>query len=285
MALVTLKEVLKKAVPEKYAVGSFNAADHSVAEAILEVSENLGLPVILGVAEAHFRYVHLESFVPFLRKRIEGLRTPVVLHLDHGLSLDSIRRGLDVGFSSVMIDASSLPYEENASLTRQVVELAQKYGASVEAELGHVAGGEGDLTDGTEPDPNVYTDPEQASSFVEDTGVHALAVAIGTVHGPYKGTPHLDLDLLAEIRSKVEISLVLHGGSGLSKDDFQNAIAKGINKINFFTECSLEAVQAARAVLATGTPMSYPDLIATTKSRVREVVAKQIQIFGTRPLK
>lgn len=284
MALVTLREVLNDAVLGKYAVGSFNAADHSMAEAILEVSEELGLPVILSLAEVHFRYLHLESVVPYLRRRIEGLSTPAVLHLDHGLSLESIQRGLDLGFSSVMIDASSLPYEDNVALTTQVVNLARKYGASVEAELGQVGGGEGNLADRTDPDPNVYTDPEQAADFVKATEIDALAVAIGTVHGLYKGTPHLDLELLSKIRSMVEIPLVLHGGSGLSKEEFQSAIAQGINKINFFTECSLEAVQIVRRVLAEGTPVGYPDLIVAAKGRVREVVAQQIGVFGTRPI-
>ncbi|NMB21685.1 MAG: class II fructose-bisphosphate aldolase [Firmicutes bacterium] len=281
MAIVSLREVLQDAMVKRYAVGSFNAADHSMAEAILEVSEERNVPVILSVAEVHFRYLNLERFIPYLRQRIETMATPVVLHLDHGLSLDTIVRGLDLGFSSVMIDASSLPYEENVALTSKVVELARGFGASVEAELGHVGGGEGNLTDGTEADPSMFTDPKQAAAFVRATGVDALAVAIGTVHGPYKGDPQLDLDLLKEIRSLVDVPLVLHGGSGLSRGHFQSAIANGITKINYFTEGSLAAVEEVRRVLATGTPIGYPDLIGVAKRRVKEIISEQIEIFGT----
>ena len=282
MAMVTLREVLHDAMLGNYAVGSFNAADHSMAEAILEVSEELDLPVILSVAEVHFRYLNLERFVPYLRQRIEVMKTPVVLHLDHGLSLETIQRGLDLGFSSVMIDASGLPYDQNVAVTSQVVELAKKYGASVEAELGQVGGGEGDLVAGTAADPNVYTDPEEAATFVQATGIDALAVAIGTVHGPYKGEPHLELNLLKKIRSKVDVPLVLHGGSGLSREHLRSAITHGINKINYFTEGSLAAVEEIRRMLAEGLPIGYPDLIVTAKRCVREIVAEQIGIFGTR---
>ncbi|HHT91678.1 MAG: class II fructose-bisphosphate aldolase [Bacillota bacterium] len=285
MALVTLEEILRSTRKEKYAVGSFNAANHSMAEAILSVSEELGLPVILGLAEVQFRYVDLERFVPYLRQRIEGMATPVALHLDHGLSLETVYRGLDLGFSSVMIDASSFPYEENVALTRQVVRRARSYGASVEAELGQVGGGEGNLEQGTEADAAGYTDPSQARDFVENTGIDALAVSIGTVHGPFKGKPRLDLERLAEIRSLVEVPLVLHGGSGLSEDDFRRAVACGISKINVFTETSLGAAGALRELLAKGTPLGYPDLTTAAEKRIRDIVRGQLRVFGTPALK
>ena len=285
MALVTLEEILRSTRKEKYAVGSFNAANHSMAEAILSVSEELGLPVILGLAEVQFRYVDLERFVPYLRQRIEGMATPVALHLDHGLSLETVYRGLDLGFSSVMIDASSFPYEENVALTRQVVRRARSYGASVEAELGQVGGGEGNLEQGTEADAAGYTDPSQARDFVENTGIDALAVSIGTVHGPFKGKPRLDLERLAEIRSLVEVPLVLHGGSGLSEDDFRRAVACGISKINVFTETSLGAAGALRELLAKGTPLGYPDLTTAAEKRIQDIVRGQLRVFGTPALK
>ena len=171
MALVTLKEILRNTKVEKYAVGSYNAANHSMAEAVLDVSEQLGLPVILGVAEVHFRYLNLERFARYLHQRIAGMTTPVALHLDHGLGLESIWRALDLGFSSVMIDASNCPYDENVALTSKTVERAASYGASVEAELGKVGGGEGNLEQGTSADTAGYTDPEQAKRFVESTGM------------------------------------------------------------------------------------------------------------------
>jgi fructose-bisphosphate aldolase class II len=284
MALVTLEEILRSTRKEKYAVGSFNAANHSMAEAILSVSEELGLPVILGLAEVQFRYVDLERFVSYLHQRIAGMATPVALHLDHGLSLETVYLGLDLGFSSVMIDASSLPYEENVALTGQVVRRARSYGASVEAELGQVGGGEGDLEQGTDADAAGYTDPGQARDFVESTGIDALAVSIGTVHGRFKGKPRLDLERLAEIRSLVEVPLVLHGGSGLSEDDFRRAVAFGISKINVFTETSLGASEALRELLAKGTPLGYPDLTTAAEERIRDIVRGQLRIFGTRAL-
>ena len=284
MALVTLKDILRNTRTDRYAVGSFNAANHSMAEAILTVSEESGLPVILSVAEVHFRYLNLPHFVQYLQKRIDGMQTPVALHLDHGLSLESVQRGLDLGFSSVMIDASNLPYRDNVGLTASVVACASGYGASVEAELGMVGGGEGNLEQGTSADPEVYTDPGQAASFVAETGVDALAVAIGTVHGPYKGKPALDLKRLEEIRSLVGVPLVLHGGSGLSDLDFRQAVSSGISKINFFTEASLEAASTIRTLLNKGTPVGYPDLTHAAEARIREIVREQMRIFGTRPL-
>ncbi|KLU39329.1 MAG: hypothetical protein AA931_09625 [Peptococcaceae bacterium 1109] len=285
MAIVTLRELLPQAQAKGCAVGSFNAADHSMAEAILQASAELSSPVILSVAEVHFRYLDVPAFLRYLRDRAESLRIPVVIHLDHGTRLETIQQGLDLGFSSVMIDGSALPYSENAALTKRVVQLAHKYGASVEAELGHVEGGEGNLTDGTEVDPANFTDPSQAAQFVAETNVDALAVSIGTVHGPYRGEPKLELGLLAEIRAQTAVPLVLHGGSGLSAQDFRNAIAGGITKVNFFTENSLAGVGAVRSLLGQGRPVGYPDLIAAAKAQMKAVVAQQIEVFGTEKLK
>jgi fructose-bisphosphate aldolase class II len=155
----------------------------------------------------------------------------------------------------------------------------------VEAELGQVGGGEGNLEQGTEADAAGYTDPSQARDFVENTGIDALAVSIGTVHGPFKGKPRLDLERLAEIRSLVEVPLVLHGGSGLSEDDFRRAVACGISKINVFTETSLGAAGALRELLAKGTPLGYPDLTTAAEKRIRDIVRGQLRVFGTPALK
>lgn len=285
MALVTLRDILPQAQAKGCAVGSFNAADFSMAEAILEASAEQKVPVILSVAEVHFRYVDVPAFIRHLRERAKRLSIPVVLHLDHGTSLAVVRQGLELGFSSVMIDGSALPYRENAALTMAVVQEAQRFGASVEAELGHVGGGEGNLDEGTEVDPSNFTDPQQAAQFVEETQVDALAVSIGTVHGPYKGEPKLELDLLAEIRSQTDVPLVLHGGSGLSPADFHQAIAGGITKINVFTENSLAGVAAVRELLSTGRPVNYPDLIAAGKKGIKAAVRGHIEVFGTERLR
>lgn len=284
MPIVTLRDVLPIAQAKGCAVGSFNAADFSMADAILETCIKENVPVILSLAEVHYRYFDLADFLSYLRTKAARLSIPVVLHLDHGTSLSVIKEGLEQGFSSVMIDGSALPYEENVALTKAAVQEAARFGASVEAELGHVAGGEGNLTEGTAANPDDFTDPNEAARFVEETGVDALAVAIGTVHGPYQGEPRLELDLLSQIREAVSVPLVLHGGSGLSPDDFRQAIARGIAKVNFFTENSLAAVQAIRGLLALGKPVGYPDLITAAQASVQEVVARQIEIFGTKKM-
>lgn len=281
MALVTLKEILRGSVQGRYAVGSFNVANHGMVEAILAASEELGTPVILSIAEVHFRYLDLDKFVSYALHRIEEVSTPVALHLDHGLSMETIKRGLDLGFSSVMIDASQQPYEENVRITRSVVELAKPYGVSVEAELGFVGGGEGNLVEGSVANPSDFTDPELVADFVEKTGVDALAVAIGTVHGPYKGQPALDLELLREIRGRTTIPLVLHGGSGLSDQDFRNVVANGINKVNFYTHFSLAAAAKVAELIKGGKPLGYPDLTTAAEQEIKSIVAHQIGVFGT----
>lgn len=281
MALVTLREILKGSVENRYAVGSFNAANHSMAEAILEASEELGTPVILAVAEVHFRYFDLDRFAAYVRRRIEEVKTPVALHLDHGRSTDVVKRCLDLGFSSVMIDASQQPYEDNVRITDSVVQLARTSGASVKAELGCVGGGEGNYVEGSVANRDDFTNPDLVPDFVARTGVDALAVAIGTVHGPYKGQPVLDLERLQEIRRKTDVPLVLHGGSGLSDEDFRNVVASGINKVNFYTECSLAAAAKVAGLIQSGKPVGYPDLTAAGGREVKRIVMKQIGVFGT----
>lgn len=281
MALETLREILRGSVENKYAVGSFNAANHSMAEAIFEASEELGTPVILALAEVHFRYFDLDRFATYVRRRIEEVKTPVTLHLDHGRSIDVVRRCLDLGFSSVMIDASQQPYEENVRITREVVQLAKTYGASVEAELGCVGGGEGNYVEGSVANRDDFTNPDLVSDFVARTGVDALAVAIGTVHGPYKGQPVLDLERLQEIRKRTEVPLVLHGGSGLSDQDFLNVVANGINKVNFYTGYSLAAAAKVAELISSGKPVGYPDLTTAAGREIKTIVMKQIGLFGT----
>lgn len=285
MALVTLKTILKDSIAEKYAVGAFNTANHSTAEAILTAGEEANLPLIVSIAETHFRYLKLPEFVNYLKGRIKGLKVPVALHLDHGMSFETVQRALDLGFSSVMIDGSTLPLAENIELTSKVARLASRYGASVEAELGHVRGGEGDLRGGTSADPTAYTDPKQAVRFVAETGVDALAIAIGTVHGPYRGEPNLDFELLRKIRQLVSIPLVLHGGSGLSDEDFRKAVSLGINKVNFFTAFSLAAAEEIKRVVSEKMPVGYQDLTLAAEEKIKEMVLRQLEVFGTKPLK
>lgn len=285
MPLVNLKKVLSESIEKKYAVGSFNAANCQGVEAILAASEEKGTPVILSIAEVHFRYLDLEYFIPYVKNRICQCSVPVVLHLDHGLSFDTCIKAISMGFSSVMFDGSTLPIEENIEITKKLVEIAHVANVSVEAEIGHVGGGEGNLEEGSEVDRSKFTKPEDAVNFVEKTGVDALAIAVGTVHGPYKGTPEIDNELISKIRNSVSVPLVLHGGSGLSDDDFRNAVKSGISKVNFYTAMSIAAVEKIKKILSGPKKVSFPDLTKAATEKINEVVKHQIEVFRTKPLK
>ncbi|MFP4660557.1 MAG: ketose-bisphosphate aldolase [Halanaerobiales bacterium] len=279
MGLVTLNEVLKKSVTKNRAVGSFNVTNHQMVEGVIAAAEEKRVPVIISIAEVHLKYLDLDIFIPYLMDRIMRTEIPVVLHLDHGMSYETVVKAIHYGFSSVMIDASNLPYEENVALTKKVTETAHAAGVSVEAELGHVAGGEGNLVEGTDVDLSAFTRPEEAARFVEETDIDALAVAVGTVHGPYKGQPNLDFKLLKTLEETVPVPLVLHGGSGLTADDFKKAIKHGISKINFYTQASISGVEAIKELLSGENPVSLPELTLAAQYRVKEVVANQMDIY------
>ncbi len=285
MALVTLEEILKESVAKRYAVGAFNAMEHGFAEAIIQSAEEKGVPVILPIFEGMYGIVDMDTYMPYIVDRIRRSSVPICLHLDHGASYEMCVKAIHYGCSSVMIDGSSLPYNENVALVKRVVEVAHACGVSVEAELGHVAGGEGDLRGGSEVDTSLYTSPEEAVKFIEETNIDALAVAIGTVHGVFRGTPQIDFQRLREIREAVDIPLVLHGGSGLTDDDFRNVVKYGVNKINFFTEVSTAAVEAVKAELDKREGFAhYHQLTVAGLKTTKEVVKRQIGIFGTQPL-
>ncbi len=285
MSLVTLKSVLDPGVKNKYAVGAFNVTNHLLFESVLKAAETKNKPVIISLAEVHFKFLDLDNFIPYIKNRIETASVPVVLHLDHGLSFETVMKAIHWGFSSVMIDASSMALNKNISLTKKVVEAAHAAGVSVEAELGHVAGGEGDIKDGTEVDRKAFTKVEDANYFVEETGIDALAVAVGTVHGLYKGEPELDLKRLARIRNELDIPLVLHGGSGLTDQDFTNAINNGINKINFYTGNSLLAVEAVKIHLEKEKGItSLPELTNAAYKEIKNNVEKYIGLFANNNL-
>jgi len=282
MPLVSLKTVLKPAFKNAYAVGSFNVINLEFLEAILKTAESKKSPVILSIAEAHFRFINPENICPSLLAMARRSPVPVVLNLDHGLSLPVVSRAIRNGFTSAMFDGSKLDYPENVRKTREVVEACRPAGVSVEAELGSVGGNE---TGGmeAEADPDLFTDPEQAAAFVRETGIDALAVAIGNVHGNYRGEPLLDFNRLECIREMTGIPLVLHGGSGIPDADFKKAIQLGIAKINFFTGMSQAALTAIRdrADSLGAAYHDFPLLMQEIKKRVAETVAHQIDVFGS----
>ncbi len=281
MALVNMSNMLIAATKERYAVGAFNVVDLSFLEAILTTAERLRSPVILNIAEVHFRYVDIEAVAPVVIRAAQNANIPVAFNLDHGVSFEAIIKAIRAGFSSVMFDGSKLPFEQNIKNTAEVVRIAHSVGVSVEAELGHVTGGEGSR-EGSMADPSLFTRPDEAVEFVKQTGVDALAISFGSAHGIYKGMPKLDFELLQQIRSKVEIPLVLHGGSGIPEEDFRTAIKLGISKINIYTEMTLSAVQSIRKVFATDPGViSYPDIVLEVKKAVQTVVEDKMTVFGS----
>lgn len=276
MAIRTLKEVLQDPHQNKYGIGMFDVFNLEMTKAVIRAAEKENTPVIMALAEVHAptkeKFEEIANIMVFAAKRAT---VPVVLHLDHGCSMEIIETALACGFSSVMYDGSILPYEENVKNTQKVVAMAKQYGVSVEAELGHVGGNEGE--DGVVDDDIIYTEPDIAQDFVEKTKVDALAVSIGTAHGLYRKTPKLRFDILKQIRETVDVPLVLHGGSGLSEEDFIGCIENGISKVNIYTEI----VKGADAISEKRVPegVGYYQLMEETQDAMEEVVAKKIRLF------
>ncbi len=285
MALITMKEILQESVEKRYAVGAFDTFDHSMTEAILRGAEAVNRPVILMVVEPLFTAPHFEWFFKYLVQRCEESTVPVALHLDHGFTFEGVMKAIRYGCTSVMMDGSSLSYEENVALTKKVVDVAHACGVSVEAEIGHVAGHEGNMLEGNVADESAFTRVEDARRFADDTNVDALAIAFGTVHGVFKGEPKLDFERLKEIRKTVSIPLVMHGGSGLSPEAFRMAVDNGINKINFFTGLSLGGANTIiKMVEERRKKLQFGEIVNAGMDGISAIVQSQIEIFGTQPL-
>ncbi|HOF27761.1 MAG: class II fructose-bisphosphate aldolase [Anaerolineaceae bacterium] len=276
MSLVNLAELLKPANEQKYAVGAFDVFSIEMASAVIRAAEETKSPVILAYVEAFDTLVSMESYVAFLRRLAEDASVPVCIHLDHATNLEIIQRAVRCGFSSVMIDASDKSFEENIAATAEVVGICKPLGISVESELGHVSGNEGMYAD----DTGVYTEVESAKEFVDRTGVDALAVAIGTIHGVYKSTPVLSFDRCAQIKSATNnLPLVIHGGSGLSDEDFRKVIAAGINKVNIFTDLTIAAMEYLTSDEITNKTHYFSASMQVTEVIKQATIAK-LQRFG-----
>jgi ketose-bisphosphate aldolase len=254
--------------------------DHAFAEGILQAAEESRTPII--VAAGDFPGPDYTNFLPYLVDRISRTTVPICLHFDHGGSYEACARAIRAGFSSVMIDGSRLPFAENIAETRRVVEMAHACGISVEGEIGHV-GATGSSIESAKDDSR-YTEPEAAIEFVEKTGVDALAVAIGTSHGVYKSPPELDFERLEKIRSNLSIPLVMHGASGLSDENFRQAIRSGMSKINAFTNLTLKvSAQIEKDMPELCKAMSHEISLHMTEY-AKEEVLRHIRLFGTRPV-
>lgn len=273
--LVNLNEVLKKAQKGKYAVGLFNTTDTDMLQAVIEAAEESNSPVILGTAEVLLPYGELKLIAPSVIAAAKRAKVPVVVHYDHGLTFDRCIEALKLGFSSIMFDGSAKPYEQNIAETREMVKIAHAFGATVEGEIGHV--GEAAKEDNLLTD--MYTTPEEAKAYLEATGVDALAVAIGSAHGVYKKKPMLNIERLKEISGTVKVPLVLHGGSGLSDDDFKNTIRNGIAKVNIFTDLCLAGERAMKD--GEEKKLGYLETRNLKVEYIKEAVKHKMALFGS----
>lgn len=273
--LVNLNDVLKRAQKEKYAVGLFNTTDTDMLQAAIEAAEEMRSPIIIGTAEVLLPYGELKLIAPSIIEKAANATVPVVVHYDHGLTFDRCLEALKLGFSSVMFDGSAKPYEQNIEETKEIVKIAHALGATVEGEIGHV--GEAAKEDNLLTE--MYTTPREAEEYLKATGVDALAVAIGSAHGVYKKKPMLNIERLKEIRQAVAVPLVLHGGSGLSDDDFKNTIKEGIAKVNIFTDLCLAGERAMKD--GTGKDLGYLEIRNLKEEYIKEAIKTKIKLFGS----
>ena len=273
--LVNLNEVLKKAQKEKYAVGLFNTTDTDMLQAVIEAAEESNSPVILGTAEVLLPYGELKLIAPSVIAAAKRASVPVVVHYDHGLTFERCLEALQLGFSSVMFDGSAKAYGQNIEETKEIVKIAHAFGASVEGEIGHV----GEAAQGDESLENMYTTVAEAKEYIENTGVDALAVAIGSAHGVYKKKPKLNVERLKEIADAVSVPLVLHGGSGLSDDDFKNTIREGIAKVNIFTDLCLAGERAMKD--SAEKKLGYLETRNLKVEYIKEAVKHKMSLFGS----
>lgn len=281
MPLVSMKEMLIKAKEGGYAVGQFNLNNLEFTQAILQAAEEEKSPVILGVSEGAARYMGgFKTVVKMVEGLLEDYKitVPVAIHLDHGSSFDKCKEAIDAGFTSVMIDASHDPFEENVATTSKVVEYAHAKGVSVEAELGTVGGQEDDvIADGV-----IYADPKECEELVNRTGIDCLAPALGSVHGPYKGEPNLGFKEMEEIGNITGLPLVLHGGTGIPTKDIQKAISLGTAKINVNTENQIASAKKVREVLAADPDMYDPrKYLGPARETIKETVIGKMREFGS----
>ncbi|KEH97301.1 class II fructose-bisphosphate aldolase [Clostridium massiliodielmoense] len=277
MPLVNMKEILNKADKEGYGVGSFSVANMEMVIGAIKAAEELNSPLILQIAEVRLPYSPLHIIGPAMVAAAKEAKVPVAVHFDHGINIETIHQALEIGFTSVMFDGSHYPIDENIKKTNEVIELAKKYGATVEAEIGQVGGSE----DGSVDIDIRVTSIEDANKFYAETGVDALAVAIGNAHGVYKEEPKLRIDRLKEIDNNVDVPLVLHGGSGISEEDFKNCVKNGIRKLNVATATFNNVVRRVRMLFDANESVNYFTYHGEVIDAAYENVKKHMMIFGS----
>jgi len=280
--LVNMNDVLRPAKQGKYAVGLFNAVNLELARGIITAAEQTGSPVIMGTAEVLFPYGPLEEVSYYLLPMAKKAKVPIVVHLDHGLNRETCLKALELGFTSIMYDCSTDPYDVNVQKVKEMADIAHSYGATIEGELGHVGDNEGSAEGSSHlADPSAFfTDPKMAKDYVDKTGVDALAIAVGNAHGAYKLPPKLDFERIETIAKTIDVPLVLHGGSGLTDNDFRQAIKRGISKVNIFTDINVAAVEAEFKAFHSMNK-GIIDLIPAAVEAVRLEVVKKLELFDS----
>lgn len=285
--LVTLKEILAIAEEKKIAVGAFNTPGLESLQAILGAAEELSLPVIIQFAQCHESWIPLSVIGKIMVAHAKEAGVPVCVHLDHGETLEYLQEALDLGFTGIMYDGSTQPYAENLENTRKAVAMAAKTGASVEAELGSMGkreSGAGDEGAGTDDDTKIYTDPVQAKQFVKDSGIDALACSFGTTHGIYLTQPKLDFDVVRRVREETgNVPVVMHGGSGVGKEDFHAAVRAGVRKVNYFTYMDKSGGTACAEYLKTlkeGEPVFFSSIVMEAERAMKENVKEAMKTFA-----
>lgn len=277
MPLVTSKEMLLNAQKGGYAVGAFNAENMEMVKAIIQAAEDLKAPVMIQTTPSTIKYGTLDTYAAIVAAEAKKASVPVCLHLDHGSSFELAMQAIQAGYSSVMIDGSKLDFEGNVEVSKKVADVAAALNIPCEAELGKVGGKEDEL----EAEADTNTDPKEAQEFVERTGVTSLAVAIGTAHGFYVGTPVLDKERLSEIREVVDIPLVLHGASGLTEDDVKDCVKRGICKVNFATELRVAYTKAVKELLEEKPDTFDPKAYGKAGiAAVKELVMDRMKVCG-----
>ncbi len=281
MALVSGKEVLEQAYQGKYALGAFNCNNMEIVQGIMGAAAEERAPVIIQASQGAMKYAGVDYIVSLVRTAAAAQpEIPVVLHLDHGTDWDQVMAAIEGGFTSVMYDGSKLPLEENIAMTKKVVEIAHQRGISVEAEIGRVGGNEEQIQV-SEAEAR-YTDPEEAVYFARETGVDSLAVAVGTAHGLYKGEVKINYELLEQIAAQVDMPIVLHGSSGVPGEMLQEAIKRGVSKVNIDTDLRVAFVGAMRTVLAESPEEIDPrQILGPAREALLAKVREKIQFFGS----
>ena len=275
--LVNLKEILAIAEEKKCAVGAFNTPNLECVNAVIDAAEKLNVPVIISHAELHEEVSPLQKIGPVMVQAAKNAKVPVCVHLDHCETLDYMAQALEIGFTGVMYDGSTLPYEENLANTKKAVAMAKNYNCGVEAELGALASREGGAANASGP---VYTDPDEAVAFCKETGIDALAPSFGTAHGIYKSKPVLDLDRVKVIAEKTGLPLVMHGGSGVSPEDYRTGIANGLRKINYYSYMSKAGTNAVKELLEREDVTFFHDLALAAEKAMEADAEKAMRVFA-----